>query len=117
MNTKKRSNFLLGAIVLTVAALFLISVGAEAREQKVGKFGKSTISKVQQELKALGYYKGGLSGNLSEETSAAVKAFQKDHKLKVDGIPGKKTRNAISQAVKEQKKAGAKEEKAPAKTE
>jgi peptidoglycan hydrolase-like protein with peptidoglycan-binding domain len=103
MKTKKmRMNYWLLAVSLSVAVLFLFSVRVEAKMH----FSKKTISHVQQELKGLGYYKGETSGVLNEETTAAVKTFQKEHKLKADGIPGKMTRKALFQAVKRHKAAG-----------
>lgn len=44
------------------------------------------VKVAKQMLKALGYKPGKIDGYYSEETVKAVKAFQKDEKLKVDGI-------------------------------
>ena len=38
---------------------------------------------------------------MDEATIKAIKAFQKDKGLKVDGIPGPKTRVALKKALKE----------------
>jgi cell wall-associated NlpC family hydrolase len=50
---------------------------------------------VQTKLKELGYFKGSLGGNYGPITEAAVREFQKVMKLKVDGIVGPKTWNAL----------------------
>ncbi len=68
---------------------------------------KKTVIWVQKELKLLGYYKGKINGILDKKTEKAVKLFQKDHGLKVDGIPGRKTRKALKKTItkrKEQRK-------------
>ena len=64
-------------------------------------FKKKTICQVQKDLQLLGYYHGKITGALDEDTQEAIKAFQKDHGLKVDGIPGRKTRKALKKALKQ----------------
>lgn len=44
------------------------------------------VREVQQQLKALYYYSGNISGRYREGTRAAVKAFQKDFGLEATGI-------------------------------
>lgn len=51
----------------------------------------STVSKVQTELKALGYYSGQITGNAGEKTVAAIKSFQRKNGLTADGIAGPQT--------------------------
>lgn len=53
----------------------------------------STVKYMQECLLSLGYSlpKNGADGSFGPETLAAVKAFQKDHSLTVDGICGPKT--------------------------
>lgn len=46
---------------------------------------------LQNDLKALGYYKDKIDGKFGSLTFAAVRAFQKDNKLEVDGIVGNQT--------------------------
>lgn len=53
--------------------------------------GSSNLD-VQLHLKKLGYYNGPLDGIIGKGTKNAVKAFQRDHGLKVDGIPGRNTK-------------------------
>lgn len=49
------------------------------------------VKTVQKRLWKLGYYNGDWSGVFGSETWQAVKAFQADHELSVDGIVGTKT--------------------------
>lgn len=62
------------------------------------------VNEVQDGLIALGYAKQLGStvsdGKFGQHTEDAVKAFQRDHHLKEDGIVGKNTLNAIHEAVK-----------------
>jgi len=67
-------------------------------------YNKKTISWVQQALKTLEYYHGKITGVLDKNTIEAVKAFQKDKGLRVDGIPGRKTRKALKRALEKQSK-------------
>ena len=57
------------------------------------------VSQLQQDLKQLGYYYAEITGNVGSKTEAAIKEFQKDHGLTVDGIAGPKTLDAIAAAV------------------
>lgn len=52
--------------------------------------GLST-KQLQKYLKSLGYYTGDIDGSYGPKTTAAVKAFQKDHSLSVDGNFGPKS--------------------------
>ncbi len=49
------------------------------------------VKKVQQRLKALGYYSYGCDGDFGERTVTAVKAFQKKNGLTADGVVGATT--------------------------
>lgn len=53
------------------------------------------VKKVQTRLKELGYYEGNISGNFLGHTRNAVKAFQKQNALDVDGVVGEETWNAL----------------------
>lgn len=46
---------------------------------------------IQQKLKNLGYYNGAIDGVLGEGSIQAIKKFQRDNGLTVDGIVGAKT--------------------------
>lgn len=49
------------------------------------------VRQIQKKLKQLGYYSGSVDGIYGTATRSAVRAFQKNCGLKVDGIAGPKT--------------------------
>ncbi len=51
----------------------------------------SQNKQIQQKLKDLGYYKGKIDGIIGKQSIAAIKQFQRDNGLVVDGIVGVKT--------------------------
>ena len=67
---------------------------------KVGDTGDA-VKKVQKRLKALGYYTGSIDGDYGNGTKNAVKAFQKNNGLKVNG-------NVNSATLKKLNSSGAK---------
>ncbi len=64
------------------------------RRYAYGSSGKK-VKEIQQRLTDLGYYEGPISGNYQGNTRNAVKAFQTQNGLKVDGIIGEKTWNML----------------------
>ena len=54
-----------------------------------------TVRQIQTALKNRGYYTGKVDGIFGKITTAAVKKFQKDRGLKVDGIVGPATMKAL----------------------
>ena len=85
-------------IMLCISLIFCVTALSSAKHYH---YKKSTICWIQQDLKNLGYYQGKITGIMDEATIKAIKAFQKDKGLKVDGIPGPKTRAALKKALKE----------------
>jgi peptidoglycan hydrolase-like protein with peptidoglycan-binding domain len=63
---------------------------------KIGSMGEE-VKKIQERLKALGYYRGPIDGEFGGGTEAAVKAFQKAKRLTVEGIVGATTWKALFQ--------------------
>lgn len=57
--------------------------------------------KLQQALKAAGFYKGTVDGKLGNGTKAAIVKFQKANGLKADGIVGEKTWSELKAAAGE----------------
>jgi len=53
------------------------------------------VKEVQTRLKNWGFYKGRVDGIYGWRTSVAVKAFQKKHGLKADGVVGNATAKAL----------------------
>lgn len=54
-----------------------------------------TMKRLQMNLKFLGYYDGEIDGIKRSKTLEAIKKFQRDHNLIVDGIAGQKTIDCI----------------------
>jgi len=61
---------------------------------KLGSKGDE-VRKIQERLKALGFYKGPIDGEFGGGSEAAVKAFQNNKKLTVDGVVGPITWKAL----------------------
>jgi hypothetical protein len=57
---------------------------------------------VQQRLEALGYAPGELDADYGPATAGAVRSFQRDHDLAIDGIVGPATRAALDAATPDQ---------------
>ena len=55
----------------------------------------SSVSRLQQALKNLGYYTGTVDGHYGSGTVEAVKAFQRQNGLRVDGKAGEATQRAL----------------------
>ena len=59
-----------------------------------GRSGKD-VYMLQMRLAELGYYHGTISGGYYGGTINAVKAFQRDHSLSIDGAAGEKTQSLL----------------------
>lgn len=72
----------------------------ETPKVKTLKKGSSgaDVKTLQTRLNELGYDCGKVDGKYGDKTAAAVKAFQKDHNLTVDGIAGAKTQTSLNGA-------------------
>ncbi|MBR3740246.1 MAG: peptidoglycan-binding protein [Clostridia bacterium] len=64
---------------------------------KLGSQGQE-VRNVQKKLKELGFYKGNIDGDFGEATEKAVKAFQKQYGLTVDGKVGSATMAKLASA-------------------
>jgi len=58
------------------------------------------VLQIQQKLALLGYAPGALDGVYGEATASAIKAFQRDNKLEIDGVVGPNTRKALRSTKK-----------------
>lgn len=101
MTKKTDKKFLRRRVLsLLLAVVLLGSIGTIAAVQS-GDDSVSTLSKmgsrgdevrrIQQKLKSMGYYTGSVDGIYGTQTQSAVKKFQRDNGLTVDGIAGPKT--------------------------
>jgi hypothetical protein len=55
------------------------------------------VAALQEALAGLGYYTGGGEGTYDEETEEAVRLFQRDYRLEVDGKAGPQTRSLLEE--------------------
>ena len=89
-------------VILTVCLCFVISFSfifnyaIESKNLSVKQSyayaaTASQNKEIQQKLKDLGYYKGKIDGIIGKQSIAAIKYFQRDNGLVVDGIVGPKT--------------------------
>ena len=101
MTKKTDQKFLRRRVLsLLLAVVLLGSIGTIAAVQS-GDDSVSTLSKmgsrgdevrrIQQKLKNWGYYTGSVDGIYGSQTQNAVRKFQRDNGLTVDGIAGPKT--------------------------
>ncbi|MFB5662709.1 peptidoglycan-binding protein [Alteribacillus sp. HJP-4] len=84
------------------------STSSTASSEKTVKLGSSTILRVgdksdevkelQRQLKNLGHYSGELNSQYGRQLSESVKSFQREEKIKVDGIAGPQTFAALKGA-------------------
>lgn len=61
----------------------------------------SSLKTIQKNLQGLDYYDGEIDGMTGPKTEAAVKDFQADRLLSVDGDPGPQTTKALTGVIKE----------------
>ncbi len=79
--------------VTFVVALLAVCVNVSALS-KSGSTGEE-VRKIQTKLKNWGYYNGSVDGVYGWQTENAVRSFQKKNGLKVDGVAGQATLNAM----------------------
>lgn len=98
MLLKKRSEKTLKKIVLSVLILSLsFSINASAfsnQEVQRGAFGDDVIE-LQARLQYLGFYHGTIDGKFGYGTYWALRNFQEQYGLPVDGIAGKTTKQKL----------------------
>lgn len=93
MDRKKQCLVLAIVFALNIAAIMFVT-GAEAASYKKGSSGEM-VSQIQTALKKQGFYNGAVDGTYGSATESAVKAFQKDRGLTVDGKAGSWTLKAL----------------------
>lgn len=62
-------------------------------------YSADKVQKLQQNLKSIGYNVGEIDGKIGPKTIAAIKKFQKDNKLTVDGKVGKQTQAILNKKL------------------
>lgn len=91
---KKRVLVVLIALILVFASSFPAYFSADAKHIVKGDTTQN-IKAVQTRLKTLGYYTGNVDGIWGPKTLSAVRNFQRDYGLVVDGIVGANTERAL----------------------
>lgn len=86
---KKRIYTVFIAVVILLAVCLNVSALS-----KNGSSGEE-VRKIQTKLKNWGYYNGSVDGVYGWQTENAVRSFQKKNGLKVDGVAGEATLNAM----------------------
>ena len=82
------------AAALITFTLFLVLVEADAAEYGWGSKG-TQVRQIQEKLRQYGYMKSAADGVFGKDTYDAVVWFQRKNGLKVDGIVGKRTAEAL----------------------
>lgn len=93
LSNQARLGFLSLAIILTI-----LSLAGDALAQSVLKRGArgSQVRRLQQELTQSGVYTGPVNGRFGPLTQRAVRRFQRENGLRVDGIVGRQTWSALN---------------------
>lgn len=90
-------------VILSIAFIcaVIIAVNYNASNKNnitaLSRFGSrgEEVRQIQTKLKSLGYYTGSVDGIFGSATQSAVRSFQRDRGLSVDGIAGPKTLSAL----------------------
>ena len=84
-------------ITLTITFVATLMVRNAPAVEALSKYGSrgSEVRTIQDKLKRWGYYTGNVDGIYGSLTVSAVKRFQQKNGLKVDGIAGTQTLNAL----------------------
>ena len=84
-------------LLLTIAFITTLLLHNAPVVEALSKYGSrgSEVRTIQDKLKRWGYYTGNVDGIYGSLTVSAVKKFQQKNGLKVDGIAGTQTLNAM----------------------
>lgn len=102
--TRKARNTFAGFAAIDGNQAIALAVMGSPRRSKMWNDLRSLLNnptqisrecEIQVILKRLGYYHGKIDGIIGPKSRAAIKAFQRKHRLKVDGIVGKNTWRAL----------------------
>lgn len=96
----KKNKIIASVLACFVVCMLLLTISVVVENnyqnnQVVETFTLSENKAIQSRLKELGYYTGPIDGYLGGYTIPAVKAFQSDYGLTVDGIVGPMTLSAL----------------------
>lgn len=94
--SRERKRLILAVAIIFAINIFVIALAqnASADLYKRGSSGE-TVSEIQRRLKNWGYYSGEVDGIYGSRTEKAVRYFQKQNGLSVDGQVGNQTLAAL----------------------
>ena len=99
--SKRRSfYYILAAFIICMSLVHLICQNIDRQEtlSKLGSSGKE-VTAIQKALKERGLFSADITGYYGTQTQAAVRKFQKQKGLTVDGIAGPQTLGALGISV------------------
>ncbi|MEG1711330.1 MAG: spore cortex-lytic enzyme [Clostridia bacterium] len=84
-------------VMLVIVMIFTFTATMQEAQAAVIKRGStgSTVKTIQSKLKNWGYYSGSVDGIFGSKTMEAVKYFQRNNGLQVDGVVGNSTAAAL----------------------
>lgn len=86
---------MLALFAILYSGTFVLIDAFSSNEEIVITASQSENKQIQQRLKELGYYTGNIDGIIGSQSLRAIKNFQRDYGLTVDGIVGPKTLSAL----------------------
>lgn len=95
---RSRKIIIFSAMFFLLTYLVIDAKPVSAMTLKKGQRGAS-VEQLQKDLKSLGYFNANCTGYYGDITVSAVRKFQADRGLKVDGIAGKNTLSAIDKLL------------------
>ena len=95
MKKRKIFLFMLALFAILYSGTFVLIDAFSSNEEIVITASQSENKQIQQRLKELGYYTGNIDGIIGSQSLKAIKNFQRDYGLTVDGIVGPKTLSAL----------------------
>lgn len=81
------------AIIICIASVVKINADNKEAQEVLSKLGSrgDEVRRIQNKLKALGFFEGAVDGIYGVKTQRAVRQFQKSVGITADGIAGQKT--------------------------
>ena len=99
-NKRRFIYFVLAAFIICMSLVYLICQNID-RQETLSKLGSSgnEVTAIQKALKERGLFTADITGYYGTQTQAAVRKFQKQKGLTVDGIAGPATLSALGISV------------------
>lgn len=94
-----RSERLLGAMALILSVLFASGPARAACAPAKDEMAKAYLTGVQQALQIHGYRPGNTAGRLDSGTQAAIRQYQRDAGLGIDGCPSQDLLDSLNFAL------------------